>query len=115
MSRRALLPDPEPEKQSAKPRSASLSNDNVVSPKTLDKGKPKKALTVSNDGSASRSAESLKDKTFPMKLSSPGKEAAKRLVSPEKDGPDKPQMKKSGGNISSKSGNAVVNGEAKVV
>ncbi|XP_075100008.1 polyribonucleotide nucleotidyltransferase 1, chloroplastic isoform X2 [Nicotiana tabacum] len=115
LSRRALLPDPEPEKQSAKPRSASLSNDNVVSPKTLDKGKPKKALTVSNDGSASRSAESLKDKTFPMKLSSPGKEAAKRLVSPEKDGPDKPQTKKSDGNISSKSGNAVVNGEAKVV
>ncbi|OIT07963.1 putative polyribonucleotide nucleotidyltransferase 1, chloroplastic [Nicotiana attenuata] len=115
LSRRALLPDPEPEKQSAKPRNASLSNDNVVSPKTLDKGKPKKAVTVSNDGSASKSVESLKDKTVPMKLSSPGKEAAKRLVSPENDGPDKPQTKKSGGNISSKSGNAVVNGEAKVV
>lgn len=115
LSRRALLPDPEPEKQSTKPRNASLSNDNVVSPKASDKGKPKKAVTVSNDGSASKSAESLKDKTVTMKLSSPGKEAAKRLVSPEKDGPDKPQMKKSGGNISSKSGNAVVNGEAKVV
>ncbi|KAJ8529010.1 hypothetical protein K7X08_035845 [Anisodus acutangulus] len=101
LSRRALLPDAEPEKQSTKPRSASLQNDNVVSPRTPDKGKPKKAVTLSKDGSASERAEPLKEKTVPIKVSSPAT--------------DKTQPKKSGGNISSKSGNAVVNGEAKVV
>ncbi|PHU09216.1 Polyribonucleotide nucleotidyltransferase 1, chloroplastic [Capsicum chinense] len=50
LSRRALLPDAETEKQSTKPRSASLPNDKVVSPKTPDKGKPKKAVAVSKDG-----------------------------------------------------------------
>ncbi|XP_059278522.1 probable polyribonucleotide nucleotidyltransferase 1, chloroplastic [Lycium ferocissimum] len=100
LSRRALLPDAE-QKQSTKPRSACLQNDNVVSPRTPDKGKPKKAVTVSKDGSASENAEPLKEKTVPIKVSSPAA--------------DKPQPKKSGGNISNKSGNAVVNGEAKVV
>ncbi|KAM3379004.1 putative polyribonucleotide nucleotidyltransferase 1, chloroplastic [Capsicum galapagoense] len=50
LSRRALLPDAETEKQSTKPRSASLPNDKVISPKTPDKGKPKKAVAVSKDG-----------------------------------------------------------------
>ncbi|MCE3214606.1 Purine nucleoside phosphorylase [Datura stramonium] len=110
LSRRALLPDAETEKQSIKPRSGSLSNDNVVSLKTRDKGKPKKVATVSKDGSASESEEPLKEKTVLIEVSSPAKEAAKRLVSPEKDGSDKLQPKqKSGSNISSK------NGEAKVV
>ncbi|KAK4380185.1 hypothetical protein RND71_002047 [Anisodus tanguticus] len=101
LSRRALLPDAEPEKQSTKPRSASLQNDNVVSPRTPDTGKPKKAVTVSKDGSASESAEPLKEKSVPIKVSSPAT--------------DKPQLKKSGSNISSRSGNAVVSGESKVV
>ncbi|CAN4076625.1 unnamed protein product [Withania somnifera] len=80
LSRRALLPDSETEKQSTKPRSACLSNDNVVSLKTPNKGKPKKAVTVSKDGSASESEDTLK-------------EAAKRLVSHEKVGSDNPHQK----------------------
>ncbi|TMX02653.1 hypothetical protein EJD97_020597 [Solanum chilense] len=77
LSRRALLPDAETEKQSTKPRSGSLSNDNAVSPKISDKGKSKKAVTVSKE-----SENSLKEKTVPVNISSPAKEADKRSVSP---------------------------------
>ncbi|CAN4128331.1 unnamed protein product [Withania somnifera] len=80
LSRRALLPDSETEKQSTKPRTAGLSNDNVVSVKSPNKGKPRKAVTLSKDGSA-------------LEIEDPLKEAAKRLVSPGKDGPDKSQPK----------------------
>ncbi|KAL0383310.1 UNVERIFIED_CONTAM: putative polyribonucleotide nucleotidyltransferase 1, chloroplastic [Sesamum calycinum] len=125
LSRRALLPEPNPEKPSANPIKASAG-----SQKTLDKVKPKKTgqkKDVEVDG-----AELPEDKSLDVNVQTPAKSEpaepitlvedkfVKRLVSSGKDTPetDKSRPKKSTSkpviNVSGNSENPVINGEAKI-
>lgn len=77
LTRRALLPDAKIEKQGTKPCSANLSNDKVVLLRTSDKGKPKKAATVSKVNE-----DPLREKAVTVNVSSPAKQVVKGSVSP---------------------------------
>ncbi|KAL0453369.1 UNVERIFIED_CONTAM: putative polyribonucleotide nucleotidyltransferase 1, chloroplastic [Sesamum latifolium] len=125
LSRRALLPDPNPEKPSTNPIKASAD-----SQKTLDKGKPKK--TGQKKDVEVDDAELPEDKSLDVKVKTHAKSKpaeaislvedkfVKRLVSSGKDTPetDKSRPKKNTSkpvvNISGNSENAVINGEAKI-
>ncbi|CAK9164398.1 unnamed protein product [Ilex paraguariensis] len=131
LSRRALLPDPNPENSSVKQRPSNFNN-NTASQKTADKGTPKKVLGITKDGLAGNNIEHPKSKNVAPKLTNPIKhksaedilfsedKVVKRLDSSAKDGPyfnmdrQKKSSRKPVISISSNNENTLVNGEAKV-
>ncbi|KAL2464293.1 Polyribonucleotide nucleotidyltransferase 1 [Forsythia ovata] len=132
LSHRALLPDPNPEKQNTKQRTGNLVKEGSISQKAPEKGKQKKASSGSKDATSIENAEPTEEKSPTIELTSPSKsnpseadaltedKFVKKLVIPAKDGPatnkDRPKKSsnKSAINISNKSESAVVNGEAKI-
>nr|GMC90220.1 probable polyribonucleotide nucleotidyltransferase 1, chloroplastic [Ipomoea batatas] len=116
LSRRALLPNPDPEKP--KQQAASPAKDTSVSQKSLEKSKTKSS--ASKDALEMANANPAKDKNSTLENKKPPKELAKKSVSPVKDGQNTDKDKamkgsdKSAINLSSKSEGALVNGEAKV-
>lgn len=132
LSRRALLPDPNPENSNEKQSTSYLTKDSAASQKGPDKSKPKKVLSTPKDGLAERNTEqpkgrsvyvkpinSLKSKSAENSL--PENKVVKKLGSPAKDGPyinkdgTKDSSSKPGISISSKNESALINGEANVV
>nr|GMC79252.1 probable polyribonucleotide nucleotidyltransferase 1, chloroplastic [Ipomoea batatas] len=116
LSRRALLPNPDPEKP--KQQAASPAKDTSVSQKSLEKSKTKSS--ASKDALEMANANPAKDKNSTLENKKPPKELAKKSISPVKDGQNTDKDKamkgsdKSAINLSSKSEGALVNGEAKV-
>lgn len=121
LSRRALLPDSDPENASAKQQTGD-SKDSAASTRTPDKGSPKKILSEENieqpedKTKATRSTKSnLAESTL-----LPQKKFIRRLVSTGKDGPQtsKDKAKKSSSkavsSVSSKDKSSLVNGEANI-
>ncbi|XP_048333222.2 polyribonucleotide nucleotidyltransferase 1, chloroplastic isoform X2 [Ziziphus jujuba] len=121
LSRRALLPDSDPENASAKQQTGD-SKDSAASTRTPDKGSPKKILSEENieqpedKTKATRSTKSnLAESTL-----LPQKKFIRRLVSTGKDGPQtsKDKTKKSSSkavsSVSSKDKSSLVNGEANI-
>ncbi|XP_019162497.1 PREDICTED: probable polyribonucleotide nucleotidyltransferase 1, chloroplastic [Ipomoea nil] len=112
LSRRALLPNPDPEKP--KQQAVSLAKDTSVSQKSLEKSKTKSSAP--KDDLEMANANPAKDKNSTLE----NKKPPKKLVSPVKDGQNTDKDKamkgsdKSVVNLSSKSEGALVNGEAKV-
>ncbi|XP_057980328.1 probable polyribonucleotide nucleotidyltransferase 1, chloroplastic isoform X2 [Malania oleifera] len=111
LSHRALLPDPVPQKSSAKQRSSSSTKESATLQKGLDEDTTKKA-SEQKDGLAEGKVEQLKDNSRPQKL-------IKRLVSSSKEGPciqkDGPKKsRKSVSGASSKDGSSLVNGGANI-
>ncbi|KAA8516905.1 hypothetical protein F0562_017277 [Nyssa sinensis] len=132
LSRRALLPDPNSEKSSAKQNTSNLAKESTASQKVPDKGTPKKVVNILKDGLAEANAERSKSKSSALNPPNsaqsnstednllPQGKIVKRLVSSVKDGPytNKERSKKSSSkavsSISSKNESDLVNGEAKI-
>uniref|UniRef100_A0A5B6ZTB5 polyribonucleotide nucleotidyltransferase n=1 Tax=Davidia involucrata TaxID=16924 RepID=A0A5B6ZTB5_DAVIN len=122
LSRRALLPDPNPEKPSVKQNTSSLAEENAASQKVPDKGTSKKVMNMVKDGLAEVNTEQPKDKSSALEPTNspqsnstednllPQEKIVKRLVRSVKDGPytNKDRSKKS------KNESNLVNGEAKI-
>lgn len=128
LSRRALLPDADPENASAKQQTGD-SKDAPASTETPDKGSPKKMLSVGEGDVSEENIEQPEDKIkargshksdLVENTLLPQKKFIRRLVSPGKDGShaNKEKAKKSSNkavsSISSKDKSSLVNGEANI-
>jgi polyribonucleotide nucleotidyltransferase len=127
LSRRALLPDADPEDPSAKQHTGSTTKDAGASQKTPEEGSGKKVVNAPKDGLAEKNNEEPKDKSSTTKLASstkstaaedaqlPQKKFIRRLAGAAKDRSTtiKDTSKKSS-SVSSKDETSLVNGEAKI-
>ncbi|VVA36258.1 PREDICTED: polyribonucleotide nucleotidyltransferase [Prunus dulcis] len=117
LSHRALLPDTDPEKASAKQPTGDA-KDVVGSQETSDKGLPKKMISI-RKGDLAENISSPKNNTAENTLL-PQKKFIRRLVTPAKDRPNinKDKTKKSSSevvnSVSSNGENTLVNGEANI-
>ncbi|XAR69502.1 Polyribonucleotide nucleotidyltransferase [Bertholletia excelsa] len=131
LSRRALLPDTQPEKPTLKQRAVDLTKETAATQKISDKTIPKKVANTSKEGSAGGKSEQSASRSITVKQTSsiksqsveesqPKEKFLKRLVSNAKEGVstlnDKTKMNNSEAvsNISSENKSGLVNGEAKV-
>lgn len=117
LSHRALLPDTDPEKASAKQPTGDA-KDVVGSQETSEKGLPKKMISI-RKGDLAENISSPKNNTAENTLL-PQKKFIRRLVTPAKDRPNinKDKTKKSSSevvnSVSSNGENTLVNGEANI-
>lgn len=121
LSRRALLPDADPESHGRKQHTGSTTRDSVASQKAPEKGSAKR---VPKDGLAEENVEQPKDKPSTHKLSSsPKSTPADDALLPQKKfvrrfDTNKEVSKKSSnkavGSVSSKDKTSLVNGEANI-
>lgn len=132
LSRRALLPDADPENPSAKQHTCSTTKDAGASQKTPEEGSGKKVVNAPMDGLAEKNNEEPNDKSSTTRLASstkssaaedaqlPQKKFIRRLVGAAKDRSTtiKDTSKKSSStevsSVSSKDETSLVNGEAKI-
>jgi polyribonucleotide nucleotidyltransferase len=132
LSRRALLPDADPENPSAKQHTGSTTKDAAASQKTPEEGSGKKVVNDPKDSLAEKNIEQPKDKISTPKLASstkstaaedaqfPQKKFIRRLVGAARDrsNTNKDTSKKSSSeevsSLSSKDETSLVNGEAKI-
>jgi polyribonucleotide nucleotidyltransferase len=132
LSRRALLPDADPENPSAKQNTGSTTKDTAASQLTPEEGSGKKVVNAPKDGLAEKNIEQPKDKISTPKLASstkstatedaqlPQKKFIRRLVGAARDrsNANKDTSKKSSSkevsSVSSKDETNLVNGEAKI-
>ncbi|XP_034694858.1 probable polyribonucleotide nucleotidyltransferase 1, chloroplastic isoform X1 [Vitis riparia] len=129
LSRKALLPNANPEKPSLKQRTSS--KENAASQKAPDKGTTKKAVNMPKDGLGEVNVELSNDTSSnPKPVSSHTTNSAegdalpqkiiKRLVSSGRDEPDtnkerpKKSISKAVTSVSNKDESSLVNGEAKI-
>ncbi|KAE8099760.1 hypothetical protein FH972_017714 [Carpinus fangiana] len=132
LSRRALLPDADPENPSAKQHTGSTTKDAGASQKTPEEGSGKKVVNALKDGLAEKNNEEPKDKSSTTKLASSAKSTAaedaqlpqkkfiRRLAGTAKDrsttlkDTSKKSSSKEVSSVSSKDETSLVNGEAKI-
>ncbi|XP_059668573.1 probable polyribonucleotide nucleotidyltransferase 1, chloroplastic [Cornus florida] len=128
LSRRALLPDPNPDKPGVKQRTSNLTKDSAASQKGPDKGTIKRVLRAPRDSLSEESTEHAKDENIALKPTNSPKsnstllseeKVVKKLVTSTKDAlhssKDRPNKSsyKAIISVSSENENTLVNGEAK--
>ena len=116
LSRKALLPDTDPESPNLKQQTDGSTKDIVASQKTPGKGSAKKLVNLPKDGLAESAPESTSSEDDALL---PQKKFIRRLVNPARDrsNTNKDKSKSSSkavSSVSSKDENSLVNGEAKV-